>query len=64
MSEYVSFSAGVSDAESDLANGWVPSGGPTEKSGYTLDLVVNNLRTMIGATDSYIAGYLSVLYGV
>jgi hypothetical protein len=63
MSDYLSFSAGVSDATSDLAINAV-GGGPTEKAGYTLDFIVNNLRTTIGATDSYIAGYLSVLYGV
>jgi hypothetical protein len=63
MSDYLSFSAGVSDAVSDLAINAV-GGGPTEKSGYTLDFIVNNLRTTIGASDSYVAGYLSVLYGV
>jgi hypothetical protein len=63
MNEYSTFSAGVTDATGDLANGWVPTGGPTEKSGpATLNYIVNELRVMIGASDAYIAGYLSVVF--
>lgn len=50
------FTTGVTDAKSDLAAGWVPK--------FNLDFVVSQLRVMIGASDSYIAGYLSVLYCV
>ena len=62
MTEYSTFSAGVTDATADLAGGWVPSGGPTEKSAVTLNYLVNELRVMIGASDAYIAGYLSVVF--
>jgi hypothetical protein len=46
---------GMCDATNDLADGWVP-----EK--YTLEYVINQLRIMMDATDSYIAGYCSVLF--
>lgn len=52
MSDY---SNGVADATNDLADGWVP-----EK--FNLDFIVNQLRIMMGATDSYIAGYVSILF--
>lgn len=57
------FESGVDDALSDLSGGWVPSGGPTEKSSVTLNYLVNELRVGVGATDAYIAGYLSVIFG-
>ena len=64
MSDYSTFSAGSSDALADLSFGPIMAGGPTEKSvPATLDYIVNNLRTMIGASDEYIAGYLSVVFG-
>ena len=48
---------------SDLSFGPIMAGGPTEKPvPATLDYIVNNLRTMIGASDEYIAGYLSVVF--
>ena len=49
------YSGGVNDARIDLAEGWVPEQ-------LTLDYLVNQLRVMMGATDEYIAGYLSVIY--
>ena len=50
------FETGCFDCKNDLADGWVP-----EIS--SLDYLVNELRVMIGASDSYIAGYLSAFYG-
>lgn len=52
MSDY---SDGVLDATNDLADRWVPAK-------FTLDWVVNEIRVMTGASDSYIAGYLSILF--
>ncbi len=49
------FDGGVADAEIDLAEKWV---GAYEN----LDSIVNQLRVSIGASDSYIAGYLSVIF--
>lgn len=49
------FSGGARDARIDLDDGWCPEE-------FTLDYVVNQLRVMMGATDEYIAGYLSVIY--
>ena len=57
------FESGVVDAENDLAGGWVPAGGPTETGSVTLDYLVNELRVGVGASDAYIAGYLSVIFG-
>ena len=60
---FESFESGVDDARSDLALGPIMAGGPTEKSvPATLDFLVNELRVAVGATDSYIAGYLSVVF--
>jgi hypothetical protein len=53
MTEYSTFSAGVADALSD--DEWFPSH-------LTIDYLVNHLRVMIGASDAYIAGYLSVVF--
>ena len=50
---YESFSDGVA-AATDLAEGWVESSG--------FDFIVNQLRVMVGASDAYIAGYLSVIF--
>ncbi len=55
-SEFVSFEAGVDDAESDIRGNWLPEGS-------TLDYIVNELRVGVGASDEYIAGYLSVVFG-
>ena len=60
---FESFESGCDDARSDLALGPIMAGGPTEKSvPATLDFLVNELRVAVGATDSYIAGYLSVVF--
>jgi hypothetical protein len=55
MTEYSTFSAGVNDAKTDLAEGWAPEC-------VSIDFIVNQLRVMIGASDSYLAGYLSVVF--
>jgi hypothetical protein len=55
MNEYSTFSAGVSDATADLTSGWVPES-------VSIDFIANELRVMIGASDAYIAGYLSVVF--
>lgn len=55
MNDCLGFSGGVNDATLDMADGWVP----TE---FSLDSIVSQLRVMVGASDAYIAGYLSVLY--
>lgn len=61
---YELFESGVDDAVSDISGGFLPVGGPTEKPTFpTLDYLVNELRVGVGATDSYIAGYLSVVFG-
>lgn len=52
MSDY---NEGFTDATNDLADGWVP-----EK--FTLDSIVDHIRFVTGASDSYIAGYLAVLF--
>lgn len=48
------FEQGAYDCEADL-NVWV-------KTGLTLDFLVNHLRVTTGASDAYIAGYLSVYF--
>jgi hypothetical protein len=55
MNEYSTFSAGVNAAKNDLAEGWVPES-------VSIDFIGNQLRVMIGASDAYIAGYLSVVF--
>ena len=57
MNDDLGYIGGVRDAEQDLAEGYVPS-----HDHLTLDYIVNQLRVMMGATDDYIAGYLSVIY--
>lgn len=56
------FETGVIDAKNDLSEGFVPNGGPTEAGAVNLDYIVNELRVTMGASDSYVAGYLSVIY--
>ena len=51
---FKSFSDGVAAATSDLAEGWVESA--------EFDFIVNQLRVMVGASDAYLAGYLSVIF--
>lgn len=57
MNKDLSFSGGVADARMDLDGNWIPS-----DDHLTLDFIVSQLRSMSGASDSYIAGYLSVVY--
>lgn len=51
----IGYDAGVADAEIDLLENWV---GASEN----LDSIVNQLRVALGASDAYIAGYLSVIF--
>ena len=53
---YELFESGADDARSDISGGWLPEP-------FTLDFIVNELRIGVGATDAYLAGYLSVVYG-
>jgi hypothetical protein len=63
-SEFVSFEAGVDDAKSDMRGGWLPTSGPSEAPApASLEYIVNELKVGLGASDSYIAGYLSVVFG-
>ena len=55
MTDYTSFADGVATARVDFEGGWVES--------IELDFIVSQLRVMVGASDAYIAGYLSYLYG-
>jgi hypothetical protein len=50
------FKTGVFDATADSEAGWLPKN-------FTLDFLVNQLRTTVGASDYYIAGYVSAVYG-
>jgi hypothetical protein len=55
MSDFTSFADGFATAREDFEGGWVES--------IELDFIVSQLRVMVGASDAYIAGYLSYLYG-
>lgn len=55
MSDFTSFADGFATAAADFEGGWVES--------IELDFIVSQLRVMVGASDAYIAGYLSYLYG-
>jgi hypothetical protein len=55
MSDFSSFADGFATAREDFDAGWVES--------IELDFIVSQLRVMVGASDAYIAGYLSYLYG-
>ena len=55
MNDCLGFAGGVNDAKNDLADGWVPES-------VSIDFIANELRVMIGASDAYIAGYLSVVF--
>ena len=50
------FASGVDDARSDVSGGWLPEN-------FSIDFLVSELRAGVGATDAYLAGYLSVVYG-
>lgn len=49
------FTNGVNDATNDLTNGLI-----TDR--LTLDFIVNELRVRLNCSDSYLAGYLSVIF--
>lgn len=51
---YNTYEQGVNDARLDLAEGWVPEF-------ITASSIRNQLQKMVGATEEYIQGYLSVL---
>ena len=55
MNDCLGFAGGVNDAKNDLAEGWVPKS-------VSIDFIGNQLRVMVGASDAYIAGYLSVVF--
>jgi hypothetical protein len=55
MNDCLGFAGGVNDAKNDLIDGWVPES-------VSIDFITNELRVMIGASDAYIAGYLSVVF--
>jgi hypothetical protein len=57
MTEYSTFSAGVNDAKTDLAEGWAP---PADH--LSLDFLVGEFRDRLACSDSYLAGYLSVVF--
>lgn len=52
------FKKGLRDAKSDLAGNWV-----TAKELKDVDHITSHLKAMVGASDEYIKGYLSVAFG-
>ena len=64
MNEFSTFSAGVRDALADFGlGGRLMAGGPTESACYaSFDYIVNDFRLRLACSDSYLAGYLSVLF--
>jgi hypothetical protein len=54
MTDFTSYADGFATARDDFENGWVES--------IELDFIVSQLRVMVGASDAYVAGYLSYLY--
>ena len=57
MNDFSSFSAGVADATADLNGGWCPP-----PSHLTLDYLVAEFRSRLNCSDSYLAGYFSVVF--
>jgi len=51
---YDTYEQGANDARVDLSEGWVPEF-------ITASAIRNQLEKMVGATEEYIQGYLSVL---
>jgi hypothetical protein len=49
------FASGVDDARADISGGWLPEN-------VTINYLVNELRVAVGATDAYLAGYISVVF--
>lgn len=64
MNEFSTFSAGVRDATADFGlSGRIIAGGPTESACYaSFDYIVNEFRIRLACSDSYLAGYLSVVF--
>ena len=50
------FEVGVNDANLDRSEGWM-------EEGYGLDQLIAHLRIAGDYSDSYIAGYVSVVFG-
>lgn len=64
MNEFVNFADGFDDAKSDIRGGWLPTSGPSEAPApASLEYIVNELKVGVGASDAYIAGYLSAVFG-
>jgi hypothetical protein len=57
MNEYSTFNAGVVDAVSDLSAGAV-----FDESHLKIDWLTNEFRVRLNCTDSYLAGYFSVVF--
>jgi hypothetical protein len=51
---HTTYKQGVEDAKNDLAEGWISG---DEKASY----IENQLKVVVGATDEYIRGYLTVV---
>ena len=62
MNEYSTFLTGVADATADLRAGIRPSVGPTDSGSVTLNYIISEFRSRLNCSDSYLAGYLSVIY--
>ena len=54
MEDFMTYEQGVTDAKNDLAEGWVTG---TETAVY----ITNQLTFMVGASEDYIQGYLTVV---
>lgn len=50
------FEVGMNDAKNDRSEGWLDEG-------YGLDALIAHLRVAGDYSDSYIAGYVSVVFG-
>jgi hypothetical protein len=54
MLEYKTYTQGANDAKKDLAEGWI-------EENATADYIRNQLVVMVGASEEYIQGYLTVV---
>jgi hypothetical protein len=57
MNEYSTFNAGVSDAVSDVSSGLI-----FDESHLKIDWLTNEFRVRLNCSDSYLAGYFSVVF--
>jgi hypothetical protein len=57
MNEYSTFNAGVVDAVSDVSLGLV-----FDESHLKIDWLTNEFRVRLNCSDSYLAGYFSVVF--